>query len=72
MAESIFSLAIERIADLLIYELFFLNDVKEEVESLKAELERMKSFLKDVDHKQEQDEHLHTRVREIGNLAIFR
>ncbi|XVF23972.1 hypothetical protein REPUB_Repub13aG0086000 [Reevesia pubescens] len=69
MAESIVSLAIERITDLLIYEASFLNDVKEEVESLKAELERMKSFLKDVDRKQEHDERLRTRVREIRDLA---
>ncbi|WRX12697.1 NB-ARC - like 10 [Theobroma cacao] len=62
MAEAIVSLAIERITDLLIYEAFCLNDVREEVESIKAELERMKSFLKDVDHKQEQDERLRTRV----------
>ncbi|EOY18891.1 Disease resistance protein RPP8 [Theobroma cacao] len=69
MAEAIVSLAIERITDLLIYEAFCLNDVREEVESIKAELERMKSFLKDVDHKQEQDERLRTRVREIRDLA---
>ncbi|WRX12402.1 NB-ARC - like 10 [Theobroma cacao] len=62
MAEAIVFLAIERIADLLIHEALFLNDVRQEVESLKAELERMKSFLKDVDRKQEQDERLRTRV----------
>ncbi|XVF23975.1 hypothetical protein REPUB_Repub13aG0086300 [Reevesia pubescens] len=71
MAESIISLAIERITDLLIYEASFLNDVKEEVESLKAELERMKSFLKDVDRKQEHDERLRTPVREIRSLAYY-
>ncbi|EOY17925.1 PREDICTED: putative disease resistance protein At1g50180 [Theobroma cacao] len=69
MAEAIVFLAIERIADLLIHEALFLNDVRQEVESLKAELERMKSFLKDVDRKQEQDERLRTRVREIRDLA---
>ncbi|WRX12401.1 NB-ARC - like 10, partial [Theobroma cacao] len=69
MAQSIVSLTIERIADLLIHEALFLNDVKEEVESLKGELERMKSFLKDVDRKQEQDERLRARVREIRDLA---
>ncbi|XP_017984944.1 PREDICTED: probable disease resistance protein At1g58602 [Theobroma cacao] len=70
MAEAIVSLAIERIADLLIHhEALFLNDVRQEVESLKAELERMKSFLKDVDRKQEQDERLRNRVREIRDLA---
>ncbi|XVF75266.1 hypothetical protein PTKIN_Ptkin13bG0173800 [Pterospermum kingtungense] len=69
MAESIVSLAINGIADALIYEAFLLDDVKAEVESLKGELERMKSFLKDVDRKQEQDERLGTRVREIRDLA---
>ncbi|EOY17928.1 Disease resistance protein RPP8 isoform 2 [Theobroma cacao] len=69
MAEAIVSVATERIADLLIHEALFLNDVGQEVESLKAELERMKSFLKDVDRKQEQDERLRNRVREIRDLA---
>ncbi|WRX11558.1 NB-ARC - like 10 [Theobroma cacao] len=62
MAEAIVSLAIERIADLLIHEAFFFDDVRQEVESLKAELERMKSFLKDVDRKQGQDDRLRTRT----------
>ncbi|KAK8481289.1 hypothetical protein V6N13_038386 [Hibiscus sabdariffa] len=49
MADAIVSLAVERISDLLINEALFLKDVKEEVESLKAELERMQCFVEDVD-----------------------
>ncbi|WRX11556.1 NB-ARC - like 10 [Theobroma cacao] len=56
MAEAIVSLAIERISDLLIHEAVFLHGVREEVEGLKAELQRMKSSLIDADRKQDQDE----------------
>ncbi|XVF83747.1 hypothetical protein PTKIN_Ptkin16aG0517200 [Pterospermum kingtungense] len=69
MADSIVLLAIERISDLLIHEAVFLSEVREEVERLQAELKRMQCFLKDVDHKQEQDERLRNRVAEIRDLA---
>ncbi|WRX12028.1 Rx [Theobroma cacao] len=49
MADAIVSLAIERISDLLIHEAVFLRGVREEVEGLKAQLERMKSSLEDAD-----------------------
>ncbi|WRX13062.1 NB-ARC - like 10 [Theobroma cacao] len=56
MAEAIVSLAIERISDLLIHEAVYLHGVREEVQRLKAELERMKSCLKVADNKQDQNE----------------
>ncbi|KAK8999545.1 hypothetical protein V6N11_070706 [Hibiscus sabdariffa] len=48
MAEAIVSLAVERISDLLIHQALFLEDVKEQIERLKAELKQC--FLEDVDH----------------------
>ncbi|XP_052876154.1 putative disease resistance protein At1g50180 [Gossypium arboreum] len=69
MAEAIVSLSVERISDLLIHEAVFLKDVKDQVESLKDELKRMKCFLEDVDRIPEQDKRLHNRVSEIRNLA---
>ncbi|PPS12287.1 hypothetical protein GOBAR_AA08364 [Gossypium barbadense] len=69
MAEAIVSLSVERISDLLIHEAVFLKDVKDQVESLKDELKRMKCFLEDIDRIPEQDKCLHNRVSEIQNLA---
>ncbi|KAK9019311.1 hypothetical protein V6N11_053837 [Hibiscus sabdariffa] len=69
MADAIVSLAISRISDLLIHEAIFLEDVKDQVESLKAELKRMQCFLKDVDRMQEHDNRLRNRVTEIRDLA---
>ncbi|KAK9019319.1 hypothetical protein V6N11_053845 [Hibiscus sabdariffa] len=69
MAEAIVSLAVERISDLLIHEALFLEDVKEQIERLKAELKRMQCFLEDVDRIPEQDNRFRNRVLEIRNLA---
>ncbi|TYI62837.1 hypothetical protein E1A91_D10G274800v1 [Gossypium mustelinum] len=69
MAEAIVSLAVERILDLLIHEAVFLKDVKDQVESLNAELKRMQCFLKDADRKLEQDARFQNRVSEIRDLA---
>ncbi|KAK8334294.1 hypothetical protein V6Z12_A10G260400 [Gossypium hirsutum] len=69
MEEAIVSLAVEIISDLLIHEAVFLKYVKDQVESLNAELKRMQCFLEDVDRKPEQDKRLHNRVSEIRDLA---
>ncbi|MFQ6647067.1 hypothetical protein Gotur_018872, partial [Gossypium turneri] len=69
MEEAIVSLAVERISDLLIHEAVFLRDVKDQVESLRAELKRMQCFLKDADRNLEQDARFQNRVSEIRNLA---
>ncbi|KAB2010929.1 hypothetical protein ERO13_D10G237016v2 [Gossypium hirsutum] len=69
MEEAIVSLAVERISDLLIHEAVFLKDVKDQVESLRAELKRMQCFLKDADRNLEQDARFQNRVSEIRNLA---
>ncbi|KAG8480188.1 hypothetical protein CXB51_024947 [Gossypium anomalum] len=69
MAEAIVALAVERISDLLIHEAVFLKDVKDQVESLRAELKRMQCFLKDADRNLEQDARFQNRVSEIRDLA---
>ncbi|WRX12652.1 Rx [Theobroma cacao] len=69
MADAIVSLAIERISDLLIHEAVFLRGVREEVEGLKAQLERMKSSLEDADSRQDQNKLNRTLVRQIRDLA---
>ncbi|KAG4127876.1 hypothetical protein ERO13_D10G236600v2 [Gossypium hirsutum] len=69
MEEAIVSLAVERISDLLIHEAVFLKDVKDQVESLRAELKRTQCFLKDADRNLEQDARLQNRVSEIRDLA---
>ncbi|XVF83765.1 hypothetical protein PTKIN_Ptkin16aG0518800 [Pterospermum kingtungense] len=69
MAEAILSLAIARISDLLIHEAIFLGGVRDEIERLKAELERMNSVLKDPDCNQEQTQLVRTLVRQIRDLA---
>ncbi|XVF23970.1 hypothetical protein REPUB_Repub13aG0085800 [Reevesia pubescens] len=69
MAEAIVSLAVRRIYDLLIREAVSLGGVLDQVERLKAELERMNSFLKDADYKQDQNELARTLVRQIRDLA---
>ncbi|XVE99644.1 hypothetical protein REPUB_Repub03eG0217700 [Reevesia pubescens] len=69
MAESIVSLAVERIADLLIHEAVFLHGVTQEVENLKAELIRMQCFFEDADRKTDKDKRLRHRVAEIRDLA---
>ncbi|KAK8671805.1 hypothetical protein V6N13_038390 [Hibiscus sabdariffa] len=61
MVENV-SLANVRISDLLIHEALLLQDVKEQVESLKAQLKHMQCFLEDVDRQPEQDKpHAHQR-----------
>ncbi|XVF61849.1 hypothetical protein PTKIN_Ptkin08bG0167000 [Pterospermum kingtungense] len=69
MAEAMVSLAIQRISNLLIHEAVFLSGVGDELGRLKAELKRMQCFLKDADHKLDQDERLRNRVAEIRDLA---
>ncbi|XVF83772.1 hypothetical protein PTKIN_Ptkin16aG0519500 [Pterospermum kingtungense] len=69
MAEAIVSLAIERISNLLIHHAVLLSRASDEVERLQAELKRMQWFLKDADHKQDQDARLRNRVAEIRDIA---
>lgn len=67
MAEAV--VVVQRIADLLIQELTFLREVKEDVESLQGVLRRIQSFLKDADRKQYQDERVRNWVADIRGVA---
>ncbi|XP_065871789.1 protein RECOGNITION OF PERONOSPORA PARASITICA 7-like [Euphorbia lathyris] len=68
MVDSIVSLAVERISDLLIKEAGFLSGVKEEVVHLQDELKRMQCFLEDVDRKQH-DARARNFISEIRGVA---
>ncbi|XVF83815.1 hypothetical protein PTKIN_Ptkin16aG0523400 [Pterospermum kingtungense] len=61
--------ALERISDLLIHEAVFLGGVREEVERLRAELDRMNSVLKDADYQLQQTQIVRTLVRQIREIA---
>lgn len=69
MADAVISVAVERIADLLIQEAVFLHGVRGELERLQAELKRMKCFLKDADRHHHEDERVRNWVAEIRDLA---
>ncbi|KAE8718054.1 hypothetical protein F3Y22_tig00110020pilonHSYRG00512 [Hibiscus syriacus] len=58
MEVAIVSLVVRRISDLLSHEALFLKDAQKQVESLKAELKRMQSFLEDSNRQPEQDKRL--------------
>ncbi|XP_010256268.1 PREDICTED: putative disease resistance protein At1g50180 [Nelumbo nucifera] len=68
MAASVVS-AVTKLGELLIQEAVFLSDVREQVEELQNELERMRCFLKDAEAKQLNDERVHNWVREIREVA---
>ncbi|OMO76522.1 NB-ARC domain-containing protein [Corchorus olitorius] len=69
MAEAIVSLVVERLLDFLAHEAVSLQGVDDEVRSLVAELEQMKSALKDADRRQEQNELSCTVEKQIRELA---
>lgn len=69
LAEAVVSQVVQRISDLLVYEATSLSSVREEVESLRTELTRIKYFLKDADSKQEQDDRVRNWVAEVRDVA---
>ncbi|OAY46155.1 putative disease resistance protein At1g50180 [Manihot esculenta] len=69
MTEAVVSVAVERIAELLIQKAAFLRGVRGEIELLQAELKRMKCLLKDADRSQHQDESVRNCVAEIRDLT---
>ncbi|KAK2986210.1 hypothetical protein RJ640_000372 [Escallonia rubra] len=69
MAEAVVTVAIDKMANLLINETVFLLGVKGEVRRLQAELKRMQCFLKDADQRQDQDERVHNWIAEIRDAA---
>ncbi|RZC90028.1 hypothetical protein C5167_029094 [Papaver somniferum] len=70
MVEAVVSFAVEKLADALISETFFLLDVRNQVKGLRDELIRMQCFLKDADAKEQQgDERVRNWVKEIRDVS---
>lgn len=65
MAEAVVSFVIERLGDLLIKKFVFLKGVQGQVERLRDELVRIRSFLNDADQKQDEDERIRNWVSEM-------
>ncbi|KAK9286861.1 hypothetical protein L1049_015267 [Liquidambar formosana] len=69
MAESVVSFVGQTLADLLAQEVKILLEVREKVEQMQNELEKMKRFLKDADRRQDKDETVRNWVSEIREAA---
>ncbi|OMO60362.1 Disease resistance protein [Corchorus capsularis] len=69
MAESVVSNVATRLGDLVRKEAIFLWEVEEQVNRLRRELSWMKSFLRDADSRQAEDERLRQWVAEIRDIA---
>ncbi|KAJ6758945.1 DISEASE RESISTANCE PROTEIN RP [Salix koriyanagi] len=69
MAESVVSTVVLRLGDLLIQEAVFLDGVNEEVYDMQAQLQRMQSFLRDADRRQDEEESVRNWVSEIRETA---
>lgn len=70
MAEAVVTFALERIVDLLVSEGTFLLGVREQIEELQRELERMRCFLEDADKKRGEDKRVCNWVKEIRDIAF--
>lgn len=66
MAETIVNLVIEKLADAVIQEAFFLYGVSDKVEWVKRELTWIQSFLKDAESKLDKDERVKKWVNEVA------
>ncbi|GMN52867.1 hypothetical protein TIFTF001_022010 [Ficus carica] len=69
LAEAVVSQVVQRITDLLIQEAASLSSVRNDVQILRTELTRIKCFLEDVDHKQEQGKRMQNWVAEVRDVA---
>ncbi|OMO92878.1 NB-ARC domain-containing protein [Corchorus olitorius] len=69
MAESVVSNVATRLGDLVTKEAMYLWEVEEQVNRLRTELSWMKSFLRDADSRQAEDERLRQWVAEIRDIA---
>ncbi|XP_027122503.1 putative disease resistance RPP13-like protein 3 [Coffea arabica] len=67
--DPVISFVVERTGELLIQKIVFLKGVRRQVERLKNDLERMRCFLKDADHKQIKYESIRNWVSEIRAAA---
>ena len=70
LSEAVVSQAVERITHLLVHETTSLSSVRDDVQSLRTELMRIKCFLEDADHKKEQDKRMQNWVAEVRDVAF--
>lgn len=69
MVESIVSLAVDRLYDLLIEEFRLLEGVSGQVRKMQVELKRMQCFLRDAERRQQEDESIQNWISEIKIIA---
>ncbi|KAK2989775.1 hypothetical protein RJ640_029929 [Escallonia rubra] len=69
MAEAVVTVAVDKMANLLISETVFLLGVKGEVRCFHEELQWMQCFLQDADQRQDQDESVRNWIAEIRDVA---
>lgn len=69
MVESVVSLAIQKLDEFLSQKVVILQNVGNNVEWLKNELDVMRSFLKDAEEKQESDHRIQQWISEITNIS---
>ncbi|KAJ4724321.1 Disease resistance protein [Melia azedarach] len=69
MVDALVSFVVERLGDFLIQEAVFLRGVRNEVKSLKKELEWMLCFVKDAEEKQLDDPMIHQWVSDIREVS---
>lgn len=69
MVDAVVSYVVERLGDYLIQEVNFLRGVRDEVESLKKELQWMLSFIKDAEAKQAGNHLIRRWVSDIRDIA---
>ncbi|PIA34017.1 hypothetical protein AQUCO_03900129v1 [Aquilegia coerulea] len=69
MAEAVISVVVERLANLLIGEIFFLKGVRAEFERLQKELVSIQGFLKTVDSIHNQDPSFRIWVADVRDVA---
>ena len=69
LAEAVISQVVARIAELLIRETASLRGIRKDIENSQNELTWMKSFMKDANRKQEQDEPVRKWITEVSDVA---
>ncbi|GFQ04433.1 putative disease resistance protein at1g50180 [Phtheirospermum japonicum] len=69
MAEAVVSITLETVGNLLVDEGKFYLGVRSEVEAIQLELQRMRSFLKDADSKQDADDTVSNWVAQVREAA---
>ncbi|KAJ6848079.1 putative disease resistance protein isoform X3 [Iris pallida] len=69
MAQPAVSFVVDKLGNLLVQELILLQGVRDQVERLQRELQRVQCFLRDADFKRKTDERVKHWVKEIRDIA---